>query len=153
MSLDNEATSNVRKVAVLVRSIVEVVSASIWHPIGVFPNGWCDDCSRVLGILLREQGESGFMRVVGRRGEHSEKTHVWLRRGSLIVDITADQFQDEISSPVMVTTDHSWHARWEQSGDELEEIDDSRTEGKLYRAITNHTEWRLWQTTASKLTD
>lgn len=138
-------TLNVSRVAALVRAITEELSSSIWHPNGLFPNGWCDDCSRVLGVLLREQGESGFERVVGRRGEHLEKSHVWLRRGDLIVDITADQFQDEITASVMVTTDHVWHDGWEQYSEELEEIDLKRIEGKLYNAIKNAEAWRLQQ--------
>lgn len=89
-------TSNVGRIAALVRVIVEEVNSSIWHPNGLFPGGWCDDCSRILGTLLSEQGGHGFERVVGRRGEHLEKSHVWLRRGELIVDITADQFPEEV---------------------------------------------------------
>jgi len=138
-------TSNVGQIAALVRVIAEEVSSSIWHPNGLFPGGWCDDCSRVLGSLLREQGENGFERVVGRRGEHLEKSHVWLRRGDLIVDITADQFPEEGTAPVMVTTDHVWHDGWEQYSEALEEIDTNRTEGKLYDAIKNTEAWRLQQ--------
>jgi hypothetical protein len=143
----DESTANVGRIATLMRTIVEEVSSSIWHPNGRFPGGWCDDCSRVLGILLREQGEDGFRRVTGRRGEHLEKSHVWLQRGDVIVDITADQFLGEDTTPVMVTTDHDWHDGWEQSSEELEEIDASRTEGKLYLAIKNAAAWRTLQIT------
>lgn len=138
----------VRQIATTVRHIVEIVSKSLYHPLGSFPNGWCDDCSRALGAVLDERGEHGFKRVVGRRGEHNEKTHVWLQRGDLIVDITADQFRDEVCSPVIVTTDRSWHVCWEQTIEDLDEIDHTRFEGELYRAIVGSDAWRSRQVNA-----
>jgi hypothetical protein len=51
--------------------------------------------------------------------------------------ITADQFPEEGTAPVMVATDHVWHDGWEQYSEELEEIDTNRTEGELYDAIKN----------------
>ena len=135
--------SNVGRIAALVRSIVEEVSPSIWNPNGLFPGGWCDDCSRVLGALLKESGENGFELVVGSRGEHLEKSHIWLRRGDLIVDITADQFAEEGTAPVMVTTSHVWHDGWTQYCVEPGEIDSNRVEGELYDAIKNTEAWRL----------
>jgi hypothetical protein len=137
------SASNVGRIAALVRSIVEEVSFSIWHPNGLFPAGWCDDCSRVLGALLKEAGENGFELVVGSRGEHLEKSHIWLRRGDLIVDITADQFPEEGTAPVMVTTTHVWHDGWMQYCVEPGEIDSNRVQGKLYDAIKNTEAWRL----------
>ena len=35
-------------------------------------------------------------------------THAWVERNDMIVDITADQFAD-ISEPVIVTADRTWH--------------------------------------------
>lgn len=142
-----QSTANVVRIASLVRIIIEEVSSSITHSLGAFPNGWCNDCSTVLGILLREQGENGFQRVIGARGEHFEKSHVWLQRGDVIVDITADQFVGENTEPVMVTTDHVWHDNWEHSSEELEEIDVSRLEGTLYTAIKKAEAWRLQKIT------
>jgi hypothetical protein len=46
--------------------------------------------------------------VSARRGE---RTHAWLEKDGVIVDITADQF-DDAECPVMVTADDSWHRQF-----------------------------------------
>ena len=38
-------------------------------------------------------------------------THAWIQRGTLIVDITADQFE-EINESVLVLYDSEWHEQW-----------------------------------------
>ena len=125
------------------RCIVEEVSIGIYNPAGTFPAGWCQDCSRVLGKLLEEQSEYGFKLVFGTRGEHSNSTHVWLKRGDLVVDITADQFCQKVASPVIVSTESSWHGEWQRTEQELDEFDAWRVERMLYKAIKSHLKWNL----------
>lgn len=48
------------------------------------------------------------MYVWGMLGEQS---HAWLEYDGLIIDITADQF-DEVSEPIIVTSDRSWHSQF-----------------------------------------
>jgi hypothetical protein len=142
-----------REIALLVRSIAEEVSVDIrrYCYANAFPVGWCQDTSRVLGKLLQTRGEGGFKLVFGKResvidtatGRCSEPTHVWLERDGVIVDITADQFSGEISDPVLVTTDRTWHDTWpEQQKYELEEVS-GNLERALYRAILNHPTWHI----------
>jgi hypothetical protein len=70
-----------------------------------FPNGACGDASLLLGKHLFEQGHGKFGYVLGERAGHS---HAWLRKGRLVVDITADQFED-FQAPVFVGRSSPWH--------------------------------------------
>ena len=66
---------------------------------------------------------------------------MWLERDGIIVDITADQFSGEISNPVLVTNDHSWHDTWpEQQEYDLDELS-GNLECTLYEAIISHPKW------------
>lgn len=148
------------EIASLIRSIAEEVSVDIRKSsyADVFPNGWCQDTSRVLGKLLQHLGEDGFELVFGKReaaidtatGRCSEPTHVWLERDGVIVDIAADQFSGEISNPVLVTTDRSWHNTWpEQQENELDDVS-GNLECALYEAITDHPKWHIIYSSLSK---
>lgn len=70
-----------------------------------FPNGSCGDASILLAKFLSDSGCGTFEYVMGWRDTHS---HAWLQQAELIIDITADQFND-INESVIVTTDSSWH--------------------------------------------
>lgn len=141
-----------REIASLVRSVAEEVSVDIRERCyaNPFPGGWCQDTSRVLGKLLQNLGEDGFKLVFGKRdlvidavtGRGSEPTHVWLERDGVIDDITADQFSGEISDPVLVATDRSWHDTWQEQAEyDLEEVS-GNLERALYKAIVDHPTWR-----------
>ena len=71
-----------------------------------FPHGACGDTCEVLAELLRELGHGGFQYKVGRR--KNGNSHAWLEINSVIIDITADQF-DEISDPVYIGPSNSWY--------------------------------------------
>jgi hypothetical protein len=142
-----------REIASLVRSLADEVSVDIRKSCYAdpFPTGWCQDTSRVLGKLLQNLGEVRFKLVFGKRelvidaatGRCSEPTHVWLERDGMIIDITADQFSEEISDPVVVTTDRSWHDTWpEQQEYDLEEVT-GQLERALYEAIVDHPTWHI----------
>lgn len=56
-----------------------------------FPRGWCGYVSRALGVYLLKSGYQGVNYVLGYKGGRS---HAWLEFNGLIIDITADQFDD-----------------------------------------------------------
>jgi hypothetical protein len=77
-----------------------------------FPAGACGDSALILGTYLEEQCALGDFEYVsaerGTRSNDSWTSHAWLRCGSLVVDITADQFADAPSG-VIVAVDSEWH--------------------------------------------
>jgi len=90
----------------LVAVVQENTEAQLFgFPICEFPRGACGEASMLLATYYREQHCGAFEYYFGIRNGRS---HAWLGRGNLIIDITADQFEDE-DRPVIVTTDHSWH--------------------------------------------
>lgn len=56
-----------------------------------FPHGSCGDTCLILGSYLHKSGFGDFDYVCGERNEYS---HAWLEKKGIIVDITADQFED-----------------------------------------------------------
>lgn len=69
----------------------------LWY-FSPFPHGWCGCVSRVLGAFLVEEnpGER-FDYVCGRRNG----THAWIEHNGIVLDITADQFED-CNEPIIV---------------------------------------------------
>lgn len=81
-----------------------------------FPNGSCGDAALLLAKYLQKSGLGRFDYVCGtlyKDGELGFQSHAWLQREDVIVDITADQF-DEVQEPVLITRDHSWHKHFEE---------------------------------------
>lgn len=77
----------------------------------MFPRGACSDTSLLLGTALQDHGLGRFQYVCASKSEGgSFESHAWLRAGSLIVDITADQFDG--MPPVFVGQDTGWHEKW-----------------------------------------
>ena len=104
-----------------------------------FPAGACGDATLLLGHYLIAHGLDAFDYVLGERDDHS---HAWLQQGTLIVDITADQFA-EIDEPILITTNPVWHDGF--AGEVLHEADftiyDAYTAANLgatYHAIVQH---------------
>ncbi len=77
-----------------------------------FPSGSCSDASYLLAKYLGEMGCGKFNYVVGIR-KKDEWSHVWLEQDSIIVDITADQFEEN-ESEVIVTSDVSFHQQFKE---------------------------------------
>jgi hypothetical protein len=80
-----------------------------------FPRGSCGAATQLLGKYLRDRGLGDFRYVSGwrrRAGDTQPHSHAWLRQGDVIVDITADQFE-ETQGPVVATTDSGWHDAFE----------------------------------------
>jgi hypothetical protein len=105
-----------------------------------FPSGCCGDAALFLGTYFKEQGLGSSAYVLGSRGSGLDfHSHAWLTINGVIVDITADQFP-EISDPVIVTAQSSWHEGFEQESDHEADyrIYDERTVAELggaYRSI------------------
>jgi hypothetical protein len=70
-----------------------------------FPRGACGDASLLLAKYLQVNNCGKSFYVLGERhGQH----HAWLQLEEFVVDITADQFNDQ-DAGVIVTTESSWH--------------------------------------------
>lgn len=78
-----------------------------------FPHGACGDAALLLAKFLEQHGHGGFGYMLGLRDGWS---HAWLQRGQLVVDITADQF-DEIEEAVIAREGSPWHATFEIEDD------------------------------------
>ena len=74
-----------------------------------FPRGCCGIASELLGRYLTDTKLGSWDYVAGE-APRGRGTHGWVDQGRLIVDITADQF-DDVDSPVIVTFDRSWYDR------------------------------------------
>lgn len=75
-----------------------------------FPRECCNHASNLLLIFFREAGVEGFTSVFGNRPDtdRPDAGHVWVQRGDLVVDITADQFPGQNLKPVIVG-ESEWH--------------------------------------------
>ncbi|WP_411755101.1 hypothetical protein [Serratia sp. (in: enterobacteria)] len=71
-----------------------------------FSRGSCGDTCEVLAELLKELGYGCFLYVAGQRD--NGYSHAWLEQDGLVIDITADQF-DEVSVPVYMGPINSWY--------------------------------------------
>ncbi|OCH02722.1 hypothetical protein [Aliivibrio fischeri] len=112
--------SELKTVATLVRELIEnVISEYSYVDIELqsFPSGACEVSSVILGLYLKENYELKIVQSVGKRSalddEYSNNNHVWLTvNDSIIVDITADQF-DDCSSKVFVGSNSGFHNTFE----------------------------------------
>src|SRR4051812_39929415 len=101
----------VRRRAVEFRAAFDAVEPE--HPLlPRFPKGWCTLASMLLGEFLCESGLGDFQTRSGRRqvGDF-DRTHAWLEQDGLLVDITADQF-DDVDDAVVVGRESPWHDEW-----------------------------------------
>ena len=74
-----------------------------------FPHGSCGEAILLLAKYLEENGCGTFDYILGNRDGYS---HAWLQQRNIIVDITADQFDDN-HDPVIVGVDNSWHCQFD----------------------------------------
>lgn len=105
--------------------------------------GSCGDVAPLLGAFLHDQGAGTFSSVFGMRGEgNNRRSHAWLEGEGLIVDITADQF-DEVTERVIVAEHSDWHATFDtevmHEGDHrtYDEVTADELDG-VYRQILKH---------------
>lgn len=124
------------------RQVVEEHYSSLGLAPRSFPRGTCGDMSYMLGAYLHDQGLGVFEYIGGERGlaiNDTWNTHAWLCGDGVIVDITADQFED-VDEPVIVTRKSKWHEEFRtESGGQIfsEALKDSlvRPYGKIMRAL------------------
>ncbi|MBS3906642.1 MAG: hypothetical protein KGZ49_06360 [Syntrophaceae bacterium] len=80
-----------------------------------YPTGSCSDASMLLGTYFKDNGIDGFILIKGKRGEgNSLETHYWLEKGDMLVDITADQFQDINEKIVITETSSAWYGTFDR---------------------------------------
>ena len=70
-----------------------------------FPAGSCGDTTLLLAKFLEQSGFGHFDYVFGAQ---EGKTHAWLQKAGLVIDITADQFAD-MDQAVIVAYGSAWH--------------------------------------------
>lgn len=97
-----------------------------------FPRGACGDTSILLGEFLSDHGYGPCDYVSGIRDHQS---HAWLELNKMIIDITADQF-DEKESKVILTNDRTWHSTFIEEMRHQANIDiwDEKTRIVLWQA-------------------
>jgi hypothetical protein len=85
------------------------------EPFRDFPRGSCEPAAETLGIYIRET--LGIECALTSAGIPNRElgTHAWLEYGNLIIDVTADQFDQFGKPPILVTTDRSWHCLFGES--------------------------------------
>lgn len=96
-----------------VRAAIEAVRTA-QRTLGMrsFRCGACWDASLLLGAHLADNGIKGFEYICGERGDKRLDTwtsHAWLQRGTCIIDITADRF-DDAPAAIIVAQLSVWHA-------------------------------------------
>jgi hypothetical protein len=70
-----------------------------------FPHGACADASLLLAKYLQVNNCGQSFYVLGMRDGQG---HAWLQLDEFVIDITADQFDDQ-DDGVIVSTNSSWH--------------------------------------------
>ncbi len=101
----------IRKAATIFRAAIELTDFSA-HDSNLrrFPMDCCHHAALLLRLYLFDFGLGLFDKTAGQRPDGRQ--HIWLKRRDIVVDITADQF-DEAMAKVIVTQDSPWHAAWE----------------------------------------
>ena len=92
------------------KAIKQCDSSELPLSLADFPVESCADASMLLGTYFKDRGLGSFNLIKGKRGEgRSLQTHYWLEKDNIIVDITADQF-DDISEEIIITSiDSNWY--------------------------------------------
>lgn len=99
-------TEMLERACMLVRQAAQQISDENRIPyFSPFPLGWCGCTSRVLGAwLLHLLPNNLFYYMCGQRGSHS---HAWVEYNGLILDITADQFEDYNENRLVIPKEES----------------------------------------------
>lgn len=99
-----------------------------------FPGGSCGETVLLLGHYLISKGFGEFDYMLGELDSEIEDqgpSHAWLQQKKLIVDITADQFED-FNDPIFVKSHSLWHENF--NGEVEHEADFF-----IYQGTDNHT--------------
>ena len=104
----------IRNAATRFRSAIEATDFSGYDlNLYKFPKDCCHHAAALLRLYLFDQDLGLFDKAEGQRPDGRQ--HVWLRREDILIDITADQF-DEGEAKVIVTRHSPWHAAWQLGG-------------------------------------
>lgn len=109
-SMDAQTIENIKTLSLKFRAAIDRCKGDLPINFSEFPRGSCGDASLFLGKYLKDNGFSPVFYVVGIRGNQS---HAWLEYNGLIIDITADQF-NEWQKPVLITSDYHWHRKFKE---------------------------------------
>lgn len=104
------ALQRIRRYAQAFRRALELCRTQLPIRFRTFPRGTCGDVCTLLAAYFAEEGLGIFEEVCGPR-KRGNQTHAWLRQGSVIVDITADQFRG-ISETAIVGDAFPLHGRF-----------------------------------------
>lgn len=140
------SADRIRDCAARVRAALESLTPEEL-PIGLksFPRGACGDACLILGAALRDGGLGNFRYVCGlTHKDGGNESHAWLVGEGLIVDITADQFEDGMPA-VYVETGSNWHERW----GEVEEP--GPADYRLWSGLTLHELHKVYETIKPQL--
>ena len=102
----------ITSICIKVREVLEVFSRTAQakhYYFADFPKGCCGATTNILGHILHSYDSSGLFEYVCREDEKT--THAWLEYNGLVIDITADQFE-ECTEKVIVTSDKSFYNRF-----------------------------------------
>jgi hypothetical protein len=104
-----------------------------------FPYGACGDASLLLAKYFNDNNCGDFYYVLGY---WENKSHAWLQKGDIIIDITANQFNDQNAS-VIFMKDNKWHSKHTVESKEIADFTkhDSYSVSLLsntYKIITEH---------------
>lgn len=90
-----------------------------------FPSGCCGDATDLLGLYLLQHKGLGSEYVCGvGLGENSNQSHAWLHCNGYIIDITADQFNEdgyELPS-VIIEKQSSFHELFHETTSRISNI-------------------------------
>jgi hypothetical protein len=87
------------------KAIDECDKSLLPSPFNNIPSGCCKEASFILANYLKEKGFGNFDYISGIR---MNRTHGWLLQDEIIIDITADQFEDN-NENVIVSVNSKWH--------------------------------------------
>lgn len=86
-----------------------------------FPRGCCGAVAELLAAFLKDEGLGTFALVSGWR-ENRSMSHAWLEGEGLIIDATADQFEDH-EGQVLVARASTWHDQFREGTERQEDGD------------------------------
>lgn len=120
-------TAKIDRIRVLSRKFRQAIEVTLMNgmlpdDMSNFPRGACGNSALLLGTFLTNEGMGVFTYTFGTYSEkHSSKinSHAWISQGSLIIDVTHDQFSQKCKND-FVFLDQSWHNRFrpfEQDGE------------------------------------
>jgi hypothetical protein len=99
-----------------------------------FPKGSCGDTCLILGQYLKDSNLGVLKYILGKtyKDNQNYSTHAWLKQSQVIVDITADQFNN-VQQKVIVTTNSNWHKKFHIQSETIADLEtyDSHTQAEL----------------------